>query len=170
MFDLLELGFRQREQLFLDLLKGGREFFQVSIVGLFFLSKRKHNRVKRIELVVEVSLYDLCLATLSPGLVDHDLLRLVLHNGILSFVGSGSGSSILWLCYWLINRQGKCCGLIHRKKRRCGLIHRQRRSRRRFSWFIASAIASANTQMSKCIHWIFFGCHFSHQLLMLLLR
>jgi len=58
------------------------------MVGLLFFSKRKHNCIERLQLVVEMLLYNLCLAALAIGFVAHDLLRLILYIGIFHFVGS----------------------------------------------------------------------------------
>lgn len=58
----------------------------MGVVRLFFFSKRKHDRIERLEHVVQVFLEDLRLVALAVGLVAHDLLRLV-NDGIV-VVGS----------------------------------------------------------------------------------
>jgi len=99
-------------------------------VGLFFLSKRKHDRVEWIEFVIQVFLHNLRLKAFAIGFVAHDLLCPIVYTGVVGFV----------------------CGNIRLRWR---LIHSEGRSRHASSCIgdtTRVAIATTNTQMSECIH------------------
>lgn len=97
----------------------------MSAVRLFFFSKRKDDRVKRIERIIQVLFQNLGLEALAIGFVTHDLLLFVVHFGIICFVVGGV----------LIDLRS--CGL---------LIHREGRSSHAADSAAATATATTDTQ------------------------